>query len=100
MRDESGQALVEVATVLPILAFAITGALWLLRAGALRAECTRVVFEAVRAQLEVDRERGPVPNRNGVVIRVREDGVEGELTCGNHFERIFLPHLGKRNAGA
>jgi hypothetical protein len=97
---EEGQTLVEFILVLPILAVAIAGTFWLLRAATLRTECTRTVFEAVRGSLGENAVAAFNPYRNGVFLRRDDEGVEGWKKCGTHVERLFLPHLGRRKAGA
>jgi hypothetical protein len=96
---EGGQTLVEFILVLPILAAAIAGTFWLLRASALRTECSRVVFEAVRAELNRSEPPLGASFRNGVFLTASQDGVEGWKKCGTHLERLFLPILGHRKPG-
>lgn len=97
MDDESGQTLIEFAAMIPIIALVISGTGWLLRETNRRTECSRLVFEAVRARLE-----GVTPvgfRLAGGKIRIVENGAEGELKCGPHTESLFLPKIDRRKPG-
>jgi len=98
MGNDRGQTLIEFVILVPMISLTIVGTGWILREANRRTECTRIVFEAVRSRLEGRIEATFLDS--GGKLRSNENGVEGELKCGNHTERLFLPEIGRRKPGA
>lgn len=91
---EEGQSLIEFALITPLITLVLVGSFWVGSETFRRTECSRIVFEAVHRSAHGGK---PI---SAVSLESSVDGVKGRMKCGTHTENLFLPRLGKRNAGA
>jgi hypothetical protein len=92
LKNEDGQALLELTLGGALLILSLTGATWLLRIEWRRLQCAHLVFEATRGAL-----RGEPPPRASPDVRIRitarDEGVTGDGKCGDLQERVGLRRL-------